>query len=143
MSTLLKHNPMNTFQRAQATIEFITLIGFMFLIFALFAALLHTRTNQVISLNDQIKMQEIAEIIVTEADLAETVGDGYSRTFELPPTLSGFDYNATLQDQQDLILSYKEEQFIYFLNQPVFGQPVKGKNLITNIGTLINITSVG
>ncbi len=127
----------------QATIEFIILIGFMFLVFALFAALLHTRTGQVITLNNQLKMQEIADILITEADLAETIGDGYSRTFELPYTLSGFNYTVTLQDQEDLVLNYKEEQFIYFLNQPVFGQPSQGKNLITNVGTLINITSVG
>ncbi len=134
---------LNKHNKAQATIEFIVLIGFMFLIFTLFAALLHTRTGQVITINDQIKMQEISDILITEADLAETVGDGYSRMFELPPTLDGFDYNATLQDQQDLLLTYKDQQFIYFLNQQVFGQPAKGKNLITNVGTLINITSVG
>ena len=131
------------YSRAQATIEFIVLIGFMFLIFALFAALLHTRTSQVSSLNDQLKMQEIADIITTETDLAETVGDGYSRTFELPYTLRGFDYNASIQDLQDLVLHYKEQEYIYFLNQQVFGQVAKGKNFITNVGTLINITSVG
>jgi len=129
--------------RAQATIEFVTLIGFMFFIFAMFAALLHTRTSQVSQANDRLKMNEIANLIVTEADLAEAVGDGYSRTFELPYTLSGFDYNATIEDQQDLVLIYKEQSFIYFLNQKIFGQPNQGKNLITNIGTLINLTAVG
>ncbi|MEK6962817.1 MAG: hypothetical protein AABX70_00210 [Nanoarchaeota archaeon] len=134
---------LNKYNQAQATIEFITLVGFMFLILALFAALLHTRTGQVITLNDQAKMQEIADIIITEADLAETVGDGYSRTFELPYSLAGFNYSVTLQDQEDLVLTYKENQFIYFLNQPIFGQPTQGKNLITNVGTLINLTFIG
>ena len=129
--------------RAQATIEFVTLIGFMFFIFTLFAALLHTRTSQVSQANDRLKMNEVANLIVTEVDLAEAVGDGYTRTFELPYSLSGFDYNVSIQEQQDLVLDYKGQQFIYFLNQLVFGQPLKGKNLITNVGTLINITAIG
>lgn len=129
--------------RAQATVEFIILIGFLFLIFLGFAALLQSRFVQVSHDNTQARLQQVASIVITEADLAEGVGDGYSRVFEIPFTIGGLNYSLEIQDNKDLILAFQGDEYVYFLNKVVFGQVDKGRNLIKNTGSLINITNLG
>ncbi len=129
--------------RAQATVEFVILIGFLFLIFLGFSALLQSRFVQVSHSNTQARLQQVASIVITEADLAESVGDGYSRVFEIPFTVGGLNYSLDIQDNQDLTLVFQGDEYVYFMNQVVFGQVGRGRNLITNKGSLVNITSLG
>jgi len=130
-------------KKAQATIEFVILVGFLFFILLIFSALLNNRLVGIHQMNTQIKMKEVANLVITETTLAELVGDGYSRTFELPVTLEGMEYNVSIEDKQDLVISFLGYDYVFFLNQVVFGQVGLGYNLITNKGNLINISNVG
>ena len=130
-------------KRGQSTVEFVILVGFLFLIFLVFGALLQSRLGQVTNVNAQLIMQQVADLVIVEASLAETTGDGYSRVFELPATLQGLAYNVSILDKQDLVLAFQGQEFVYFMNQQVFGGVGKGKNSITNRGGLINLTFLG
>lgn len=82
--------------KGQSTFEFLILVGIGLVAVTVFSAL---------SLNDLISLQtkketflvrDTAAQLQNEIILAAVVEDGYSRSFEVPSTLNGVEYNVTI-----------------------------------------------
>ncbi|RME51983.1 pilus assembly protein, partial [Candidatus Woesearchaeota archaeon] len=119
--------------RGQASIEFVLLISFMIIVFAIFSIVLQKRLVQAENAHARNVMEQAASRILNEIQLAQTVHEGYARTFTLPSTIEGTPYNATIVDEQELIIRAGEEEFIVFLPINVTGTICQGENRITQI----------
>lgn len=112
---------MPTRSKAQFAIEFIVLLGFMFLIFVGFIAIM---TSKVSDSKDN-EMQEIAENIATlvknEVQLAKSVTDGYNRTFKIPNRVNGILYSIDIIDNRELVVNYADKEYVTFLPERVCG----------------------
>ncbi|MFC1730254.1 LamG domain-containing protein [candidate division KSB1 bacterium] len=97
--------------KAQASFEFIMLIGFMMIMFVTFFAI---ATDQIADMNlarrDKIA-QDILDTIVTEFELAHQSLDGYSRNFTLPDYVEGQSYEITLYKNRMLVLIYMDKTY--------------------------------
>ena len=129
-------------KKAQSSIEFTLLIGFMFLTFNVFLLVV---ANKVIDVQNQKDMQlidDLSYVIKSEITLAAGVGDNYSRTFEIPKTLKGINYSVQLissdtmeTNYSELVLKYtnftKSHETVKILPKNVDGVINKGENNIT------------
>ena len=129
-------------KKAQSSMEFMLLMGFMFLTFNVFLLAI---ANKVIDVQNQKDMQlidDVSYVIKSEIILAAGVGDNYSRTFEIPKTLKGVNYSIRLissdemgTNYSELVLKYvnftKNHETVKILPKNVNGSIYKGENNIT------------
>jgi hypothetical protein len=98
---------------------------------------IQTQMTETIRERARTEINEVANTIRTEIDLAHTSVDGYEREFKLPTTryLGTYTLNIT---ENILILRSEDEEYIYSTTvQNVTGQPQLGTNTITkNNGTI-------
>ncbi|HIH42024.1 TPA: LamG domain-containing protein [Candidatus Woesearchaeota archaeon] len=133
------------YSRAQAGFEFIALVGFMFMIFVVFLGIINQRTVEFQEEKNQQSLKDLGDVIKKEIDLATKAEPGYSRLFNLPPTINSKNYNATIQKGglvTNIVLTFYgfSSQFAYVVKVPhgVFAQGIgQGDNLIEKNESLI------
>ena len=109
-------------KKAQTSMEFIVLIGFVMLLLTVIVANFHKTLIEVQDRKDWAKSKELFNIIETEIILAESAYENYNRTFVVPNSLSGHPVNLTCQGSDDDInISYHNKYFIYFLKNETTG----------------------
>lgn len=65
--------------------------------------------------NEEI-VSQVANIINHEVVLAEQVSEGYNRSFTLPALLDGDEYTINLQNDFDLVITYHDVSYLFFLD---------------------------
>ncbi|MFH1649071.1 MAG: LamG domain-containing protein [Candidatus Woesearchaeota archaeon] len=112
--------------KAQSSTEFVLLIGFVLLIFAIFVVLIQSRTYDALMQNTKDRAGQVEGIIMNEILLAQESVDGYSRIFQLPSSLDGLPYTIFRADSREIVILYDGGERVIFLPANV---------------TLINITN--
>ncbi len=127
--------------RAQASIEFMALVGFLLVALVAFSALSFSRHAQFVSDRDFIEAKAIAREVAMEVDIAVGAGDGYLRVFELPPSLfGGTNFSAGTVPSEQLV---EVNWSIYRFTVPILSANVEewvfasGNNSVRNEGGLI------
>lgn len=129
-------------KKAQASVEIVLLIAFMFLTFNIFLLAITQRIVDVQNQKDRQLIEDMSSVIGGEITLAAGVEDGYSRTFQIPQTLKGINYSVELVSSStmkanhgELVLKYvdftKSYETVKILPKNVEGFIYKGKNNIT------------
>ena len=118
--------------KAQASMEFIVLISFVLLIFAVFTPFLWKQQNEILSERKTLTAEKIALIIKKEVDMAVMFGSGYERNFTIPNDILGSNYTISIHGKI-LVLNWNsgETQEILITNK-TSGIPSPGKNKISN-----------
>jgi len=118
--------------KAQTSIEFIVLISFILLVFAVFAPFLWEQQNKILSERKTLTAEKIALTIKKEVDMAVMFGSGYERNFTIPENILGSDYTIDIHGKV-LVLDWKsgETNEILITNR-TSGIPSPGKNKISN-----------
>ena len=100
----------NTKTKAQAALEFILLLGFMFFVFVAFFGVLQGKLSD--AFEQQTKQALADELQITQSDITTgaVMEDGYSHVFSLPLTIHGKKY-LSLQKERELQFAYAEEPF--------------------------------
>ena len=116
------------------------LISFTFLIAIVFIYALQYRLAA--AQNDRIdeQMDQVANLIVNEIQIANGVQNGYSRVFFLPKSISGVEYQVNLLGSEELVIYYLNREKVVFLDDNVRGGIAVGRNLIEKINNTIYIT---
>lgn len=83
-------------KRAQASLEFLMLIGFMSAVFIVFYAVLSGFLADFRAKENLNMVHDVLEKIKNEVGLANRAYEGYERAFELPLYLDGETYGLTL-----------------------------------------------
>jgi hypothetical protein len=99
--------------------EFVVLTTFMILFFIIVTIGIQ---NQMLSVqldrNEELARQ-VANVVNEEALLAAEVNPGYTRTFVLPVLVDGSTYNLSLYGEEDLVVGYRGQQYLFFMDAPV------------------------
>ena len=124
---------------AQFAIEFIVLIAFMFLIFVGVIAVVTSKVIEAKENERQHIAEDIAALAKNEIDLARSVSDGYSRTFNLPNKIEGNSYTIEIIDNRELVVNYIDKEYVLFLQENIIGNINPGVNIITKVNGFVNI----
>jgi len=119
-------------QRAQASIEFLILVGFLLAAFVLFFMTIQSNMSDKVTERAWLEIREVAKAFQEEISLAYTSTPGYSREFR-PPTTKYLGTYTALINESILVVESEDETYIYSLVvEEVIGQPVFGLNTIRN-----------
>ncbi len=83
-------------RRGQVSMEFMAYFGTLLMIFVLFGPVLFNRSVAIKRRTVSLEASRVATSLEKEINNAVRFGDGYRRTFTVPESLSGHEYNITL-----------------------------------------------
>ena len=126
---------------AQFAIEFTFLIAFMFIVFLGFTAVL---TSKILDAKEDERQQiaeDIASLAKNEIVLAQSVTDGYNRSFVLPNKVNGNAYEVQILGNREIVVRYLDKEYAAFLQGNVIGSLTAGKNSLIKKGGVVYINS--
>lgn len=128
-------------KKSQTAIEFTLLIGFVLFVFTIFFVIININSEDKQSQKKQIAIDEVAESIKDEIDLAYNSQEGYIREFVLPQTLDGLDYEVNLtEDIVDVYAIYSKNKVSLRVKE-ISGNISKGKNVIRKVNGWVKINT--
>ncbi len=120
-------------RKSQTSFEFMVLSAFMLVVFIVFIIVIQQQTLSARMIRNEDLASQLASIINNEVVLANSVEPGYSRSFFLPPTLDGSNYSVVVENKQDLIINFRNQQYLFFLDYNTSLTSFNpGLNVITN-----------
>lgn len=117
--------------RAQVSIEFMILVGFLLFFFVLFLGVLVNQSEDKYQEQDEALAYAIILQVRDELSLAAGASDGYQRNFSLPPNIYGRDYTITLDN--GTIYLEAEGLGIATSGVSVGGEIFPGENSVKNV----------
>jgi hypothetical protein len=86
---------------------------------------------------DYFRLKDVALSVKSELDLAIALEDGYQRSFFVPLTLDGLEYNIT--KEADLLM-FSSSGAEYTVSTPPYGGAVqKGNNVIRKLDGVVEV----
>ena len=127
-------------KKAQVTIEFLLLIAMAFAIVITFLIAILSVSASSTKTKSYYDMEDLGGSLQQEFLLAAELEDGYTRKINLPLTLNGIRYNATVGETNHtygyLVLGFDNAELFYLIPY-VDGNITLGNNILTkNNGTL-------
>jgi len=123
--------------KSQVVFEFVILVSVLFTVLIIFTSFVRDNFSDVQSETDYFKMKDIALSVKSELNLAAALDDGYQRSFFVPLTIDGLEYNISREDGTILFMSGNGE---YSVNVPPYtGSVQKGNNLIRKSDGVIEV----
>lgn len=120
-------------KKAQSALEFVLLVSFMLVVFAVFFLAIQTKMLDVTASKDIIYLNEVNNIVLNEVFLAQNSYSDYHHEFFLPTNILGKGYTINLTDETEIISNYDKIQRVDFLKTNVKGNLFFGSNNIHNI----------
>jgi hypothetical protein len=138
-------------KKAQTSMEFVILTGFMLLAFLVFYIVIQSKLVEANRDTVDKAARQVELIVVNELKVAESVTDGYYRVFELPQKIDGVDYTISVMqgvgNTPEVVIKYSGRERVYFVSQGYIDPACmvgKGRNNISkNSGIILiqNMTS--
>jgi hypothetical protein len=124
-------------KNAQVAIEFILLLILLFSVFMVYTVSTRNDMDNIRKNKEYILLIDVTKMVQYEIVTATKVKDGYHRTFEIPETLEGTDYNIAI-DEMMIIASTEDQEYVLFIPD-INGSIKKGDNTITKENGTISI----
>lgn len=133
-------------RKAQTSLEFVVLTGFMILAFLTFYIVIESKL--LVANRDTVDMavKQVENLVVNEIKVAESVTDGYYREFELPQRVNGIDYTVSIiagvGNTPEIVTKYGGKERVYFVPQAYVDNDStvgKGLNNISKNGGNISL----
>ncbi|MFP4045776.1 MAG: hypothetical protein ACLFS3_01830 [Candidatus Aenigmatarchaeota archaeon] len=90
-------------QTGQISMEFMSYMGILLLVFAVFAPLLFTEAFQIYRMRETLVAERIATTLEREINTAVVFGPGYSRNFTLPERIVRSNYTVSTNAENRLL----------------------------------------
>ena len=116
--------------KAQSSIEFMILIGFVLFFFASFFLIIQENTADKLKQRQNLIIEEIALTVRDEINFALESSDGYFREFEIPEKAGNQAYDLQIVDDMIYVKTSDEKFAIAIPVAAVNGQIDKGTNKI-------------
>jgi hypothetical protein len=136
-------------RKAQTSMEFVILTGFMLLAFLSFYIVIQSKLVEANSENTDNAAIQAELLVVNELRVAESVTDGYYREFELPQKINDMNYNISIMsgvaNTPEIVIKYSNKERVYFVPQTYvsgLSNVSKGKNNISKDNGIILIQSM-
>ena len=138
-------------KKAQTSMEFVILTGFMLLAFLVFYVVIQAKLVEANRNSIDNSAKQVETLVVNELKVAESVTDGYYREFELPQKVNGMDYTIKIisgvGNTSEIVVQYNGKERVYYVPQTYVSNSSrvsKGMNNISKDNGLIllqNMTS--
>ena len=115
--------------KSQASLELLFLIVIAFMMVLVFTIVTVNQQKEINSQKEYILLKDLTLKVQSEIFIAANVEDGYSRTFNIPSNLEGYDYNLNISNGTFIVTETKNNLLIMripFVN----GRINKGDNII-------------
>jgi hypothetical protein len=99
--------------KGQASFELFIVMGFMFLVFTVFAAAIMQKMVEITTVNDRQLLVDLATRVEEELTLASSVENGFSREFTLPEYLGKREYEMKYETDSADPKKYNHLAFRY------------------------------
>lgn len=125
-------------RKAQASAEFMAYVV-MLLVVLLVAAFIAINTTEDVrteSANNDAK--RIAYVVASEINMANEIGDGYTRRFFIPEQLkNGENFSLNVASQRITVSWSNANYSLPLTASNITGSPIKGYNTMKNIGGVV------
>ncbi len=125
----------------QSSFEFVAILGILFLVVLGAFVFVQGRTYAVMQERYSSLLDSVGNMIRSELDLAASAHGDYYREFILPESLENVNYTISMAGAQDIVLSIEGTDYVVFLNQPLTGTVIKGRNVIRKVGSNISVNT--
>jgi hypothetical protein len=133
-------------RKAQSSMEFVILTGFMLMAFLVFYIVIQVKLVEANQDTLDFSAKQVETLVVNEIKVAESVTDGYYRVFELPRQIKGMNYTIQILSgvagTPEIVIKYSNKERVYFVPQAyvdVLSTIDKGTNNISKINGMILI----
>ena len=119
--------------KAQSSVEFVILITFILIVFTVITIFVQARISEANQVKEKTYINQLKNIIFNEIKIAKNMPVNYTKEFMLPLYIEGTSYNIDIIDGIEVIITYKDREYIYFLTQDFneYSDLGPGINLIT------------
>ena len=118
--------------RAQISVEFIIITGVVIAFFVGFLVILNISLEDANRQKENTLMKDLALTIRKEIGIASQSSDGYYRTFFIPATISGREYEINIT--QNVLQIKTNRNALTLAVEDVNGTMQKGNNIIRKVG---------
>ena len=116
--------------KAQSAFEFLLIIAFMTLLFVSLFALANAKLADSKDEKTMRTAEDIADLVLSQVELASALSDGYSSQFIIPQTAEGASYSIEVIDGREIVVIFNEYEHVEFLPINVTGSVGFGQNTI-------------
>ncbi len=131
-------------KKAQTSMEFVILTGFMILAFLSFYIVIQAKLVEANRDQTDSAAKDIETVVINELKVAESVTDGYYREFQLPQNVNGVQYNISIiagpGETPEIVTTYSGKERVYFITQSYVNESStigKGLNNISKVNGII------
>lgn len=117
-------------RRAQSSVEFMILVGFVLMFFIAFLFSLAIASSDRLVERQRLAIQQIAQTVQEEVAFAHSTVDGYERTFVLPLQIVNLDYELDVVDSLLYVHAIEGQQALAVSIKNVTGTFVPGSNTL-------------
>ncbi|MFA5060868.1 MAG: hypothetical protein WC494_00955 [Candidatus Pacearchaeota archaeon] len=126
-------------KKAQSSIEFIILTGFVLLFIIIFLFAMNRNLSGSLIQKRESIVSNLLMSVQDEINLASKSSNGYLREFYIPSTIDNLEYNISILEGTLYIITENKKYSSVVLVSSVVGQPKKGKNMIRNQDGIVYI----
>lgn len=124
-------------RQAQVAFEFVILVAILFTALIVFTSFVRDNFSDVQSDTDYFKLKDVALSVKAEISLAVALEDGYQRTFFIPLTIDGLEYNIS---RDNGFLLFASDGAEYTVSVPSYtGNLQKGNNVIRKVDGVVEV----
>ena len=127
--------------KSQSATEFVILASFMLMVILGFFAVTSSRLLEAKEEGNRKIAKDVADFAYKVIEIANSLNNGYVRTFALPEKVNGVDYTINITDNRELVASYLDNEYVKFLPQNISGNMSKGLNQINKLNGIIYVKS--
>lgn len=107
-------------KKAQSATEFVVLVSFMIIVFFIFFFVIQKQIINISQEQDKQYLIEASRLVSSELELAKNSLTDYKRTFKLK-SFSNQEYDIIILDKQELVVIFKDLEYVKFLAYEVEG----------------------
>jgi len=124
-------------RQAQVAFEFVILVAILFTALIVFTSFVRDNFSDVQSDTDYFKLKDVALSVKAEISRAVALEDGYQRTFFIPLTIDGLEYNIS---RDNGFLLFASDGAEYTVSVPSYtGNLQKGNNVIRKVDGVVEV----
>lgn len=128
-------------RRAQTSLEFMILVGFILFFFILFLFSLGASSSDKLYERQTLALEDVAHTVQREVAFASTTPDGYERTLSLPLQIVNLDYTLEVIEGSLYVHTVNERHALAVPLMNVTGVFTPGTNMIRRVNGTVFVNS--
>ncbi len=119
--------------KGQSSLEFLVLISFALILISGLLVVFQNQVSNMESVREKALVEQMHNLVLSELDFALISPPVYNRTFFLPRTLGGHNYDISIVEGVEIVLDYRGVKSVFFLasdQYDLLGNFQRGRNVL-------------